>query len=75
MATEAATLSLRGISGKGLGAPVLLVMMLAMVIIPLPPIALDMFFTFNIKYNYVFKKGETDAQSYFTLRFGISDIW
>ncbi|MCG6866362.1 MAG: flagellar biosynthesis protein FlhA [Thiogranum sp.] len=53
MATEAATLSLRGISGKGLGAPVLLVMMLAMVIIPLPPIALDMFFTFNITLSLV----------------------
>ncbi len=48
MATEAATLSLRDISRNGLGAPVLLVMMLAMVIVPLPPIALDVFFTFNI---------------------------
>ncbi|MFQ5644439.1 MAG: flagellar biosynthesis protein FlhA [Thiogranum sp.] len=48
MATEAATLSFREISRNGLGAPVLLVMMLAMVIVPLPPIALDVFFTFNI---------------------------
>ncbi len=48
MATEAATLSLRDIGRNGLGAPILLVMMLAMVIVPLPPIALDMFFTFNI---------------------------
>jgi flagellar biosynthesis protein FlhA len=48
MATEAATLGLRGIARKGIGAPILLVMMLAMVIVPLPPIALDMFFTFNI---------------------------
>ncbi len=48
MATEAATLSLRDIARNGLGAPILLVMMLAMVIVPLPPIALDMFFTFNI---------------------------
>ena len=48
MATEAATLSLRDISRGGLGAPILLVMMLAMVIVPMPPIALDMFFTFNI---------------------------
>jgi len=53
MTTEAATLSLRGISGRGLGAPLLLVMMLAMVIIPLPPIALDMFFTFNITLSLV----------------------
>lgn len=48
MATEAATLSLRDIGRNGLGAPILLVMMLAMIIVPLPPIALDMFFTFNI---------------------------
>ncbi|HHH43998.1 MAG TPA: flagellar biosynthesis protein FlhA [Gammaproteobacteria bacterium] len=48
MATETATLSFRDISRNGLGAPVLLVMMLAMVIVPLPPIALDIFFTFNI---------------------------
>ncbi len=48
MATEAATLDLRSITRGGLGAPILLVMMLAMVIVPLPPIALDMFFTFNI---------------------------
>ena len=48
MATDAATLNFREISRKGLGAPVLLVMMLAMIIVPLPPIALDVFFTFNI---------------------------
>jgi len=48
MATNAATLSFREISRNGLGAPVLLVMMLAMIIIPMPPIALDVFFTFNI---------------------------
>ena len=33
---------------NGLGAPVLLVLMLAMMIVPLPPLALDMLFTFNI---------------------------
>ena len=53
MATDAATLSLREIGRNGLGAPVLLVMMLAMIIIPLPPIALDMFFTFNITLSLV----------------------
>ncbi|WP_455234554.1 flagellar biosynthesis protein FlhA [Thiogranum longum] len=53
MATEAASISLRDISRNGLGAPVLMVMMLAMVIIPLPPIALDMFFTFNITLSLV----------------------
>jgi flagellar biosynthesis protein FlhA len=53
MTTEAASISLRDISRNGLGAPVLMVMMLAMVIIPLPPIALDMFFTFNITLSLV----------------------
>ena len=53
MATEAVVPNLRAISRNGLGAPVLLVMMLAMVIIPLPPIALDMFFTFNITLSLV----------------------
>jgi len=48
MATQAATLNLRNIKLSGLGAPLLLVMMLAMVVIPLPPIALDVLFTFNI---------------------------
>ena len=48
MATEAATLSFREMSRNGLGAPILLVMMLAMIIIPMPPILLDVFFTFNI---------------------------
>ena len=48
MATNTETLNFGGINLSGLGAPVLLVMMLAMIIIPLPPIALDMFFTFNI---------------------------
>ncbi len=33
------------------------------------------FFIFNIKYNYAFSSGDIDAQSYFTLRFGVSDIW
>ncbi|MGB5725751.1 MAG: flagellar biosynthesis protein FlhA, partial [Thiogranum sp.] len=53
MATEAASINFRAISGKGMGAPILLVMMLAMIIIPMPPIALDMFFTFNIALSLV----------------------
>ena len=44
MATEAASINFRGISGKGMGAPILLVMMLAMIVIPMPPIALDMLY-------------------------------
>jgi len=38
---------------KGLGVPLLLLMMLAMVVIPMPPIALDMFFSFNIALSLV----------------------
>jgi flagellar biosynthesis protein FlhA len=53
MATNTAALNFGEISRSGLGAPVLLVMMLAMIIIPLPPIALDMFFTFNITLSLV----------------------
>ncbi len=53
MTLQAATLNLRELSRSGLGAPILLVMMLAMVILPLPPLALDMFFTFNITLSLV----------------------
>ncbi|MEN8762468.1 MAG: flagellar biosynthesis protein FlhA [Thiogranum sp.] len=53
MTTEAASINFRAISGKGMGAPILLVMMLAMIVIPMPPIALDMFFTFNIALSLV----------------------
>ncbi|MCP3671185.1 MAG: flagellar biosynthesis protein FlhA [Gammaproteobacteria bacterium] len=38
---------------KGMGVPLVLMMLLAMVIIPMPPIALDMFFTFNIALSLV----------------------
>ena len=34
--------------GKGLGAPFLVMVMLAMMVLPLPPFLLDMLFTFNI---------------------------
>lgn len=33
------------------------------------------FVLFNIKYNYAFKSGDVEAQSYLSLRFGIADIW
>jgi len=38
---------------RGLAAPVLLMAMLAMMVIPMPPIALDMFFTLNIGVSLV----------------------
>jgi len=53
MATEAASINFRGINGRGMGAPILLVMMLAMIVIPMPPIALDMLFSFNIALSLV----------------------
>ena len=33
---------------RGLGVPILLLIMLAMMMVPLPPLALDVLFTFNI---------------------------
>ncbi len=38
---------------RGMGAPLVLLMMLAMVVLPLPPMALDLFFTFNITLSLV----------------------
>lgn len=40
--------TLGSITRSGLGAPALMIVILAMVVIPLPPFALDVFFTFNI---------------------------
>jgi len=36
---------------RGLAGPVLIVMLLAMMVLPLPPLMLDMFFTFNIAFS------------------------
>lgn len=38
---------------RALGAPVLIVMVLAMMLVPLPPFALDLFFSFNIALSLV----------------------
>jgi flagellar biosynthesis protein FlhA len=40
--------SLRSLLVRGLGAPLLLLAVLAMIVLPLPPLALDALFTFNI---------------------------
>ncbi len=45
--------NLRSLSRSGLGAPLLLVVIMAMMVIPLPPFALDMLFTFNISLSLV----------------------
>src|SRR5690554_2470178 len=38
---------------KGLGAPIIIMALLAMITVPLPPILLDIFFTFNIVLSLV----------------------
>jgi flagellar biosynthesis protein FlhA len=38
---------------NGLGAPILLLMMLGMMVVPLPPVLLDLFFTFNIALSLI----------------------
>ena len=45
--------NLRGIGRSGLGVPLLLMALLAMMVVPLPPLALDMLFTFNITLSLV----------------------
>jgi len=48
MAQASAIPSLKTINSAGLGAMILVLMLLAMLVIPMPPIFLDMLFTFNI---------------------------
>src|SRR3569832_590408 len=43
----------RSITRVGIGAPLLLVMMLAMMVIQLPPLLLDVLFSFNISLSLV----------------------
>ncbi|MDA3878392.1 MAG: flagellar biosynthesis protein FlhA [Halothiobacillus sp.] len=43
----------RAYRGQGIGPPLIIVMLLAMVIVPLPPLALDVLFTFNITLSIV----------------------
>ncbi len=44
----AQAMTLRQLNGFGLGVPILVVIMLAMMVLPLPPFLLDFLFTFNI---------------------------
>ena len=53
MAAESAFGQLKSFNPQGLGAPFIVITMLAMVVIPLPPMALDMLFTFNIIFGLV----------------------
>ncbi|WP_031433536.1 flagellar biosynthesis protein FlhA [Methylomarinum vadi] len=45
--------TIRSIASMGLGAPVVILMILAMVVLPLPPFLLDLFFTFNIAFSLI----------------------
>jgi len=45
--------SVKQVGARGLGAPIVLMMILGMVVLPLPPIALDVFFTFNIALSLI----------------------
>ncbi len=51
--TGAISLKLTNFSRMGLGAPLLLLAILAMMVIPLPPFLLDVFFTFNIALSLI----------------------
>ncbi len=53
MAAESAFGYFKSINPQGLGAPFIVILMLAMVVVPLPPMALDMLFTFNIVFGLV----------------------
>ncbi|MEE9356666.1 MAG: flagellar biosynthesis protein FlhA [Methylococcaceae bacterium] len=46
-------LQVKKISHMGLGAPLLIIMILAMVMVPLPAFLLDLFFTFNIALSLI----------------------
>ncbi|MCC5810631.1 MAG: flagellar biosynthesis protein FlhA [Ectothiorhodospiraceae bacterium] len=51
--TSAVMNNIRELSRNGLGTPLLLMALLAMMILPMPPLALDMLFTFNIALSLV----------------------
>src|SRR5678815_3601351 len=53
MAATATTLDLKSLIRAGLGLPIGVLAALAMVVLPLPPIALDVLFTFNIALSLV----------------------
>jgi len=43
----------KSVIGMGLGAPLIIIMMLSMVVLPLPAFLLDLFFTFNIAFSLI----------------------
>ncbi len=53
MAAVDNTLNLQEIARRGAGAPLLVLVLLAMVVVPLPPMALDALFSFNIALSMI----------------------
>ena len=47
------TQTLLTVARSGLGAPLIVVMLLAMIVLPMPPFLLDIFFTFNITLSLI----------------------
>jgi flagellar biosynthesis protein FlhA len=45
--------SIKSVSSMGLGAPIIIVMILSMIVLPLPAFLLDLFFTFNIAFSLI----------------------
>ena len=45
--------AIKSAGAMGLGAPALIIMLLALLILPLPPFVLDLFFTFNIAFSLI----------------------
>jgi len=43
----------KSVIGMGLGAPLIIIMMLSMVVLPLPAFLFDLFFTFNIAFSLI----------------------
>jgi len=50
---EAVLSNIKQVGARGLGAPLVILMLLAMVVLPLPAFLLDLFFTFNIALSLV----------------------
>lgn len=53
MAQADSTSILREIWRRGLGIPLMVVALLAMIVLPMPPLLLDLFFTFNISLSLI----------------------
>src|SRR5258705_2800245 len=53
MATVSLGGTIAGFARNGLGVPILLMVVLAMMVLPLPPFLLDVLFTFNISLSLV----------------------